>query len=76
MVICLRWVVVLAVLGVVVTICVGVCMVHLQSALYYRCFIYVYFRGTQCVLCVWLLRFVASNNNNNNIHLKSNIQCI
>ena len=44
MVICLRYVVVLSVLGVVVTICVGVCMVHLQSGLYCRCFIPVQFR--------------------------------
>ena len=29
-----RWVVVLSVLGVVDTICVGVCMVHPQSGLY------------------------------------------
>ena len=53
-VIYLRWVVVLSVFGVVVTICVGVCMVHLQSGLYCRCFICVQFRLTQCVLCVWL----------------------
>ena len=44
MVICLRWVVVLSVLGVVVKICVGVCMVHLQSGLYCRCYICVNFR--------------------------------
>ena len=43
-VICLRRVVVLYVLGVVVTICVGVCMVHLQSGLYCCCFICVQFR--------------------------------
>ena len=36
-----RWVVVLTVLSVVVTICVGVCMVHLQSGLHCRCFISV-----------------------------------
>ena len=34
-VICLQWLVVLSVLGDVVTVCVGVCMVHLQSGLYY-----------------------------------------
>ena len=39
---------------VVVTICVCVCMVHLQSGLYCHCFICVQFRLTQCVLCVWL----------------------
>ena len=43
-VIYLRWVVVLSVFGVVVTICVGVCMVHLQSGLYCHCFICVQFR--------------------------------
>ena len=43
MVICLRWVVVLSVLG-VVAICVGVCMVYLQAGLYCRCFISVQFR--------------------------------
>ena len=41
----LRWVIVLSVLGVVATICVDVCMVHLQSGgLYCRCFICVQFR--------------------------------
>ena len=34
----------LSVLGVVVSICVGVLMVHLQSCLYCRCFICVHFR--------------------------------
>ena len=44
MVVCLCWGVVLSVLGVVVTSCVGVGMVHLQSGLYCHCFICVQFR--------------------------------
>ena len=53
MVICLRWVVVLSVLGVVVTIRVEVCMVHLQSgfvlSLFYLCAIQM---NPVCVVCV------------------------
>ena len=44
MVDCFGWGVVLSVLGVVGTFCVGVWMVHLQSGLYCRCFICVQFR--------------------------------
>ena len=50
-VVCLWRGIVLSVLGVAVTFCVGVWMVHLQSGLYCRCCICAHFRWTQCV---WL----------------------